>query len=82
MANEIRTGTVLVKHDALLPVELKFESEPCVEGWALVKNLPDGDGIERSKRMGGPPFVSVGRFEVASLGLTDKRWSGGWSGDF
>jgi len=32
MAREIRAGTVLIKDDALLPRELRLESEPYVEG--------------------------------------------------
>jgi hypothetical protein len=44
VADEIQVGTILIRNDALLPAELNFESEPCVEGRAIVKDL-DGGGI-------------------------------------
>lgn len=73
VANEIRTGTVLVKHDALLPVELKFESEPCVEGWALVKNL-DGRGWDREIQKNGWTSFCFGREVRGSvLGIDGQK---------
>lgn len=73
MANEIRMGTVLVKNDALLPVELKFESEPCVEGWALVKDL-DGRGWDREIQKNGWTSFSFGQEIRASvLGIDGQK---------
>jgi hypothetical protein len=39
VTDEIKTGTVLVKEGAPLPGGMVFESEPCVPGWRLVKDL-------------------------------------------
>lgn len=73
MANEIRTGTVLVKNDALLPVELEFESEPCVEGWALVKNL-DGRGWDREIQKNGWTSFCFGReIRGSVLGINGQK---------
>jgi hypothetical protein len=47
MAREIKSGTVLIKDDALLPKELRFESEPYAEGWRVVTDL-DGNGWDRA----------------------------------
>ena len=73
MANEIRTGTVLVKNDALLPVELKFESEPCVEGWELVKDL-DGRGWDREiQKSGWISFCFGGEIRAGVLGIDGQK---------
>jgi len=48
MAPEIKAGTVLVKENALLPKELRFEWEPCTAGWRLVK---DFDGYELDRKI-------------------------------
>ena len=47
MAREIKSGTVLIKDDALLPKELRFGSEPYAEGWRVVTDL-DGNGWDRA----------------------------------
>jgi hypothetical protein len=61
-----RTGTVLIRNDALLPAELKFESEPCVEGWVLVKNF-DGRGWDREIQRNGWTSFCLGREIRASV---------------
>lgn len=73
VANEIRTGTVLIKNDALLPVELEFESEPCVEGWAVVKDL-DGRGWDREVQKNGWTSFSFSQEISASvLGIDGQK---------
>jgi hypothetical protein len=46
MANEINSGTILIKEGTVLPEGLQLESEPYVKGWKLVKNLC-GSGLDR-----------------------------------
>ena len=46
MTDEIKTGTVLITEGALLPEALQIESEPCVRGWRLVKDL-NGYALDR-----------------------------------
>ncbi len=58
MAETIKTGTVLIKDGTLLPDALRFESEPCVTGWRLVKNL-DGYGLGQKIRATGWIFLCV-----------------------
>ena len=55
MADKIKTGTILIDEDALLPESLRFESEPYSNGWRLVKNL-DGYGLDRKIREAGWTF--------------------------
>lgn len=55
MAHEIRTGTILVKENAVLPKELQFEGEPCVPGWTVVKDF-DGYGFDREIQKTGWTF--------------------------
>jgi hypothetical protein len=58
MAHEIKAGTILIKDSALLPKELKFESEPCVPGWSLVKDF-DGYALDREIRKTGWTFFCL-----------------------
>ena len=55
MAESIKTGTVLIKDGALLPEALRFESEPCLQGWRLVTDL-DGYGLGRKIQEAGWTF--------------------------
>jgi hypothetical protein len=60
IAREIGTGTVLVKNDAALPTELRFESEPYVEEWKVVTDL-DRNEFDRTLRALGPIYRLVGK---------------------
>jgi hypothetical protein len=55
MSDTIKTGTILIKECTLLPEVLRFESEPCVPGWRLVKNL-DRYGLGRKIHEAGWTF--------------------------
>jgi len=55
MAEKINTGTILIKEGALLPESLRFESEPYLKGWGLVKNLASS-GLDRKLREAGWTF--------------------------
>ena len=72
MAREIGTGTVVVKNDASLPKELRFESEPYVEEWKVVTDL-DGNGLDRALQKAGWTFFCVaGEVKTTVFGL-DRR---------
>ncbi len=49
MTDAIKTGTILIKDDALLPESMRLESEPYSNGWRAVNNL-DGCGLDRKVR--------------------------------
>jgi hypothetical protein len=55
MADKIKTGTILIKEGALLPESLRFESEPYLKGWRLVKDF-DSRGLDRKIREAGWTF--------------------------
>lgn len=68
MAERIKTGTVLVKEETLLPESLQVESEPYSKGWRLVKGL-DGDGLERKiHEAGWTLFFMAGEVSATVLG--------------
>ncbi len=46
MPDKITRGTIFIKESTLLPETLRFQSEACVPGWRLVKDL-DGCGLDR-----------------------------------
>jgi len=52
MSCEIRTGTILIKEDALLPEELRFESEPYVQERRVVADV-DGSRLGRAVKKAG-----------------------------
>lgn len=69
MIHEITTGTILVKDDALLPKELQFESEPCVPGWALVKDLDAGALNRAIQKTGWTFFCLAGEIRASVFGI-------------
>jgi hypothetical protein len=73
VANKIRTGTVLIKNDALLPAELKFESEPCVEGWAIVKDLDGREWDHEVQRNGWTSFCFGREIRAGVFGINGQK---------
>src|SRR6185437_12377262 len=72
MAHEIRTGTILVKENAVLPKGLQFESEPCVPGWRLVRDF-DGYGLDREIREKGWTFFCLaGEIKATVFGMDQQ----------
>jgi hypothetical protein len=55
MVDKIKTRTILIEEGAYLPESLRFESEPYLKGWRLVKNL-DSSAMDRSIRKAGWTF--------------------------
>ena len=69
MEHEIAAGTVLIKSDTLLPLQLQFESESGISGWKVVMNL-DARQLEREIRKTGWTFFSLaGRAGATSFGV-------------
>jgi hypothetical protein len=72
MTDEIKTGTVLIKEGALLPEALQIESEPCVRGWRLVKDL-NGYALDRKVHEAGWTFFFLaGEIRTIAFG-TDEQ---------
>ena len=59
MPETIKAGTILIKEGALLPEALRLESESCVPGWRLIKDL-DGYGLDREIHKAGWTFLGSG----------------------
>jgi hypothetical protein len=73
MADEIKTGTVLIKDGALLPEALQIESEPCVPGWRLVKS-PGGYVLDRKIREAGWTFFfQAGEIKSTVFGIDGEQ---------
>jgi hypothetical protein len=69
MARDIGTGTILVKADAALPKDLRFESEPYVEEWKVVMDL-DGNGLDRAiQKTGWTYFCLAGEVKTTVFGI-------------
>jgi len=56
-----------------LPETVQFESEPCVPGWRLVKDL-DGCGLDRKIREAGwTSFCLAGQLGATVFGLDEQK---------
>jgi len=68
----IRAGTVLVKEGTFLPETLQIESEPCVPGWRLVKDL-NGYALDRKIDAAGWTFFCLaGEIGTIALGADEQ----------
>jgi hypothetical protein len=68
----IKAGNILIKDNARLPKELKFESEPCVQGWRLVKDF-DGHGLNREiQKTGWIFFCLAGVIKATVFGIDER----------
>ncbi len=71
LGDTIRAGTVLVKEGTFLPA-LQIESEPCVPGWRLVKDL-NGYALDRKVREAGWTFFfQAGEIRTIALGTEEQ----------
>ena len=73
MPDTIKPGTILIREGTLLPETLRFESEPCVPGWRLVKDL-DGCGLDRKIREAGWTFFCLaGQLGATVFGIDEQK---------
>src|SRR5260370_17340113 len=73
MPDTIKPGTILIKEGALLPETMRFESESCLPGWRLVKDL-DGSGLDRKIREAGWTFFrAAGQLGATVFGLDEQK---------
>ena len=73
MPDTIKTGAILIKEGTLLPEAVRFESEPCVPGWRLVKDL-DGCGLDRKIRDAGWTFFCLaGQLGATVFGIDEQK---------
>lgn len=73
MADKIKAGAILIEGRALLPDSLRFESEPCSNGWSLVKNL-DSYALDRKIREAGWTFFFLaGEVKASVFGFDTEK---------
>jgi len=73
MPDTIKPGTILIKEGTLLPEAVRFESEPCVPGWRLVKDL-DGCGLDLKIRDAGWSFFCLaGQLGATVFGIDEQK---------
>ena len=73
MPDTIKPGSILIREGTLLPETLRFESEPCVPGWRLVKDL-DGYGLDRKIREAGWTFFCLaGQLGATVFGIDEQK---------
>ncbi len=73
MAETIKTGTILIKEHTLKPEILRFESESCVPGWRLVKDL-DGYELDRKISAAGWTFFCLaGQIRATVFGIDEEK---------
>ena len=68
MADEIKTGTILIEEGTLLPESVQFERETYSNRWRSVKDL-DGYGLDRKIRDAGWNFFFMaGEIKASAFG--------------
>ncbi|MGB7729380.1 MAG: hypothetical protein WBL50_15215 [Candidatus Acidiferrum sp.] len=73
MSDTIKPGTILIKECTLLPKTLRFESELCVPGWRLIKDL-DGCTLDRKIREAGwTSFGLAGQVGATVIGIDEQK---------
>lgn len=73
MPDTIKPGAILIKEGARLPETMRFESESCLPGWRLVKDL-DWCGLDRKIREAGWTFIrGAGQFGATVFGLDEQK---------
>lgn len=73
MPDTIKPGAILIKEGTLLPETVRLESESCVPGWRLVKDL-DGDGLGRKFHDAGWTFSwRAGEIGATVFGIDEQK---------
>ena len=73
MENEIRTGTILIEDDALLPESLRSQTQPYSRVWRLVHGM-DRDALGRQiEQAGWTFFYTEGAITASAVGLDSER---------
>lgn len=73
MPDTIKPGTFLIKEGTLLPETVRFESESCVPGWRLVKDL-DACGLDRKICDAGWTFFCLaGQLGATAHGIDEQK---------
>ena len=73
MANEVRSGTILIEEGTPLPTSLQLESESYSQHWRAVQNL-DGYGLDRKIRAAGWNFfLLAGEVKSSVFGFDRER---------
>ncbi len=69
----IKPASILIKEGTLLPETVRFESESCVSGWRLVKDL-DAWGLDRKIREAGRTFFCIaGQLGATVFGIDEQK---------
>jgi len=73
MQESIQEGAILIKEGTRLPENLRFESESCMPGWRIVKNL-DSYGLDRKIREAGWTFFCrAGETRATVFGIDKEK---------
>jgi hypothetical protein len=68
MAERVKSGTILITENAVLPKTVQLETEPFARGWKLVKNFDGGKLSREIGRAGWTFFSFAGEITSTVLG--------------
>jgi hypothetical protein len=71
MLDQIKTGTMLIEEDALLPQPLRVQSQPCMSGWRQLEG--NGHLEERVSQIGWVFFYEAGEVKATGFGLGGEQ---------
>jgi hypothetical protein len=73
MADAIKTGTILIRDDILMPTGVPVDSDVFLPGWRLVKNL-ERDGLDQKFREAGcTSSLLPGEIGATVYGLDEQK---------
>ena len=73
MAQTIEIGTILIKEGTHLPESLHLQSDPCVKGWRVVKNLSNSAIDLKLAELGWTFFFMAGEVNAIALGSDSEK---------
>jgi hypothetical protein len=69
VTDAIKTGTILIEKDALMPESVRLERTPYSSGWTAVSNL-DLNGLDTAiSKAGWTFFFMAGEIKITALGF-------------
>jgi hypothetical protein len=73
MADAIKTGTILIERDALMPDSLLPRGEPHSSGWISVGKLDRSGLVARIRKAGWTFFYLAGEIKASACGFDKQR---------
>ena len=73
LSGTIKAGTIMMRAGTIIPQSLQVETEPCSQGWEIIKNS-DGNSLDRDvRRADWNFFFLASNIQATAMGLWGER---------